>query len=131
MEQPGPAPRRAGIDYGTPFWAYSDDEDLADLRGDLAAPSSWDARDQERPHSLGLSDDEQAEADFREWWAGPTQADDQPPSRDAVQRLLDRPNLSWGACRRATGTAASIGEWDLAGSAALRALRVAQERGFD
>lgn len=115
-------------EYGTPFWAYSDDEDLDDLGGGMTV-QSWDP-------GLGMEDlgfsDEHAHPDLREGWVDDDEpSEDRPPSREAVERLLDRPHLTWGACRQAVDTARLLGAWDLVERAALRALRVAQDRGFD
>lgn len=110
-------------EYGIPFWAYSDDEDLADGRGDLAAPF-WDEPAAD-PGGLGLSDIEEAEAEFRAWWADTIAA--QPASRETVQKLLGLPCLSWTGCREAVETASAFGAWDLVEQAALRALSVAHD----
>lgn len=115
-----------GEDGGVPFWAYSDDEDLADVRGDLA-PSDWLGR-AAAPDELGLSVDEEVEAEFRADWA--RRQDPEAPSRESVQRLLDRPRLSWTGCRSAVETASALRAWDLVEVAALRALRVAHDSDY-
>lgn len=110
-------------EYGIPFWAYSDDEDLADVRGDLSAPA-WD-EPAAGSGGLGLSDDEEAEAEFRAWWAETVAA--KPASRESVQKLLELPLLSWTGRREAVETASALGAWDLVERAALRAVRIAHD----
>ena len=111
---------------GTPYWAYSDDEDLADVRGDLASPT-WDGP-ATAPDGFGLDDDAEAEAVLREWWAETLAG--KPPSRETVQNLLKRPKLTWTGCRGAADFASALSAWDLLGEASLRALQVAHDRDF-
>jgi len=110
-------------EYGIPFWAYSDDEDLTDVRSDLTA-SFWD-EPASGPSGLDLSDDEGAEVGLRGWWAGSVAAES--ASHDSVQKLLDLPRLSWAGCREAVEIASALGAWDLVERAALRAMRIAHD----
>lgn len=110
-------------EYGVPLWAYSDDEDLADVRSDVITPF-WN-EPAAGADGLGLSDDEEAEAEFRAWWAERVAA--KPATRESVQKLLDLPRLSWTGCRMAVETASALGAWDLVERAALRAVRVAHD----
>lgn len=108
----------------TPFWAYSDDEDLVDVHDELGM--STRDRDDAATWTHGTPDH-----------AEPGEPEDAYPAgehrpagtsgRERVQRLLDRPLLSWGTCQQAIKEASAIGAWDLVEEAAVQALRVAHD----
>lgn len=110
-------------EYGVPFWAYSDDEDLDDVRVDSGSTVSDEPLPGPR-EVLGLSDEEEAEAAFHAEWAAA------PPSRESVKRMLDRPQLSWTYCQRAIADAAALSAWDLVEDAAVRALQIAHDGNY-
>ena len=86
---------RDDINDGLPHWAYSDDENLEEVV-DRPTALSWDGSD-----GRGLpEEDEDEEAGRDHAWQDQDQdaAGAEPPSREAAQRLLDRPDLPWRGC---------------------------------
>jgi tetratricopeptide (TPR) repeat protein len=116
-------------EYGTPFWTYSDDEDLADLHGDAdSTPYGWnDGLILEE--ILGPPDDESQDAfpcPGRDTPGGLAPA----PSREELERLLDARPVSWSSCRHVIEAATALAAWDLVEKAAIRALQVAHEGNY-
>jgi hypothetical protein len=120
-------------EYGTPFWTYSDDEDLEDLHGDAAStPYGWnDGLILEEV--LGPPDDDSQDA-FPGPGPGPgrnTRGGSAPaPSREELERLLDARSVSWSSCRHVIEAATALAAWDLVEKAAIRALQVAHDGNY-
>lgn len=109
-------------EHAVPFWAYSDDEDLDDVRGEFT-PSAWDDGE---PWPIGLGDpDDVVSAP----WAQLGSARE-PQTRSDLERVLDGRRASWTAYRDAARAATRIGAWDLVEKAAVLALQVAHTQQF-
>ncbi len=111
-------------DHGTPFWTYSDDEDLADVAEAGANPHGWnDGLILEEV--LGRPDHEGPDPHH-----DPQRGSPAATSREDVERLLGAESVSWTSCRRAIEAATALAAWDLVEAAALRALQVAHDGNY-
>jgi hypothetical protein len=116
-------------EYGTPFWTYSDDEDLDDLQGDASStPHGWNdglvLEEILSPPDDVANDAHPSPAGNAGRGAAPA------ASREDVERLIKGQNVSWTYCQRAIEAATALAAWDLVEKAAVRALQVAQDGNY-